>query len=133
MSFAWYADAGLTVPLTRGDFARGSSAAPVDRLVYFGSPASGKQLQNAGDPGVDPLLVTIVGGGDVPASDVYLALTAPGLNTATGGAALSIGATILSGPSNAVAVFARIDSDLTAQDTYDGASLQVEDYLETDV
>ncbi len=133
MSFAWYSDAGLTVPLTRGDFVRGSSAAPVDRIVYFGSTDTGKQLQNVNDPGADPLQVSIVGGDDVPAADVFLALTAPGLNTATGGAPLSIGTTILSGPSNAVAVFVRIDSDLTAQANYDDASLRVADWVESDV
>lgn len=131
-TFAWYADAGLTVPLSRGDLVRGSTAAPVDRIAYFGSPAAGRKLQRESGPGTDPLQVSIVGGGDVPADDVRLALTAPELNSAAGGAPLGIGTTMLSGPMNAVAIFVRIDSGLTAQNNYDGAVLRVAGWLETD-
>lgn len=134
-TFAWYADAGLTVPLTRGDFVRGSSVAPVNRVFYFGSPAAGKQLQNVNDPGIDPLQVSVTdssGGSGVEAADVKLASSFAGLDSATGGAALSIGTTILSGAANAVPVFVRVSSALTAEGNYDDVQLRVADWLESD-
>lgn len=133
-TFAWYADAGLTVPLTRGDFVRGTTPADVNRVVYFGSPEAGKQLQNVNDPGVDPLQVTVVdaGGGGVATADVRLASSFGGLASATPGAALNIGSTILSGPANAVPVFVRVSSSLAVVGNYDDVSLRVADWLESD-
>ncbi len=136
MSFNWFADAGLTVPLTRGDFVRGATPGNVNRVFYFGSPLAGRQLQNVADPGVDPLEVSIVdaaGGSGVAASEVRLASSFAGLATATGGAPLGIGTTILSGAANAVPVFVRLASALTAEGAYDDISLQVADWLESEV
>jgi len=134
-TFAWYSDAGLTAPLSRADFTRGSTAAPVDKLVYFGSTATAKKLQNSITPGTDPLQVTVAdaAGGGVAVADVKLALSSPGLDSATGGAALTIGTTILSGSANAVPVFIRLNSSLTTIGNYDDVSLSVEDWLESDV
>ncbi len=135
MSFNWYADAGLTVPLTRGDFVRGSSLGDVNRVVYLGSTDTGRQLQAESDPGVDALQVTVVdadGGSGVAASEVKLALSFAGLAGATGGAALSIGPTILSGAANAVPVFVRLGSALTAEGNYDDISLRLSGWVESD-
>lgn len=134
-TFAWYSDAGLTAPLTRADFTRGSTAAAVDKLVYFGSTATDKKLQNATTPGTGPVQVVMAdaAGGGVAVADVKLALSSPGLGSATGGAALNIGTTILSGASNAVPVFIRLNSSLTTIGNYDDVSLRVEDWLESDV
>lgn len=134
-TFGWYSDAGLTVPLTRADFERGTTAAAVDKLAYFGSPATGKKLQKVTTPGTDPLQVVVAdaAGGGVAVADVRLSLTSPGLGSATGGAALSIGTTILSGPANAVPVFIRLNSSLTVAGNYDDVSLSVPDWLESDV
>jgi len=136
MTFAWYSDAGLTAPLTRADFVRSSTATPVNRLVYFGSPATGKKLQKVSAPGVDQLQVSVADsavGSGVEAANVKLALTFAGLDSATGGAALNIGATILSGAANAVAVFVRITSALTTPANHDDVSIRVLDWLESDV
>lgn len=136
MSFNWYADAGLTVPLTRGDFVRGATPADVNRLFYFGSPATGKKLQAVSDPGVDALEVSIVdasGGSGVAAAEVKIASTFAGLAGATGGAPLGIGPTVLSGPSNAVPVFVRISSALSTVGNYDDITLRVADWVESDV
>lgn len=136
MTFAWYSDAGLTAPLVRADFVRGSTATPVNRIAYFGSTDTGKKLENVDDPGVDPVQVTVVDstvGPGVEAADVKLALSFAGLDSATGGAPLSIGTTILSGAANAVAVFIRITSAITTPSNNDDVSLQVLDWLESDV
>lgn len=134
-SFSWYTDAGLTVPMTRGDFVRGTTPSNVSRVVYFGSPLAGKQLQHVNDPGVDPLQVEVddaAPGAGLAAADVKLASSFAGLDGAVGGAALSIGATLLSGPGNAVPVFVRIGGALTTEGNYDDLSLRVADWLESD-
>ena len=136
MSFNWYADAGLTVPLTRGDFVRGATPADVNRLFYFGSPATGKKLQAVSDPGVDALEVSIVdasGGSGVAAAEVKIASTFAGLAGATGGAPLAIGPTVLSGAANAVPVFVRVSSSLSTVGNYDDITLRVADWVESDV
>lgn len=134
-TFAWYADAGLTVPLSRGDFVRGTTPANVNRVVYFGSPVAGKKLQKVSDPGIDALQVSVMdsaGGSGLAAADVKLASSFAGLDGAVGGAALGIGATLLSGPGNAVPVFVRVGGALTAEGNYDDVSLSVADWLESD-
>lgn len=135
-TFAWYSDAGLTAPLTRADFVRGTTSAPVDKIVYFGSPATGQKLQDATSPGVAALQVSVAdaaSGSGVDAANIKLALTAGGLATATGGAALSIGTTLLSGAANAVAVYVRLTSALTTAGNYDDVSLRVANWLESAV
>lgn len=134
ITFGWYANAGLTSPLTRSDFVRSGVAGPVDRVVYFGSPAAGRQLQNAADPGVDPLQVELADGDDgvgVDPAEVSLALSAAGLDAATPGVPLVIGTTLLSGPANAVAVHVRVDSAITAIGEFEDVSLRVAGVLET--
>lgn len=134
-TFAFFADAGLTAPMTRADFVRGSTAVAVDKIVYFGSPATGKKLQNVNDPGVDALEVSAVdaaSGSGVEVANIKLALTAGGLASATGGAPLSIGTTLLSGSANAVAVYVRLTSAITTAGNYDDTSLQVADWVEAD-
>ena len=134
-TFAWFSDAGLTAPLTRADFTRGSTAAPVDKVVYFGSPATGKKLQSSVTPGTTALQVAVsdAAGGGVAVGDVKLALSSVGLGSATGGAALNIGTTILSGAVNAVPVFARLTSSLTTIGNYDDVSLSVSSWVESNV
>lgn len=51
---------------------------------------------------------------DSPTSEIKLALTAGGLDTATGGAALNLGATLLSGVPNAVRFYVRVTNTITA-------------------
>lgn len=135
-TFAWYADAGLTAPLTRADFVRGSTPSDVNRVAYFGSPAAGRQLQAASDPGVDALQVAIVdasGGTDPAPEDVKLASSYVGLDSAVAGDPLAIGVTILSGAANAVAVYVRFSSDISDAGQYDDLSLRVSGWLETGV
>ncbi len=134
MAFNWWADAGMTVPLTRLDFARTTAAAAVDAVAYFGNPTAGTKLQRASDPGIDPLQVEVsdaASGSGVETANVKLASSAAGLASAVAGASLNIGTTINAG--TAVAVYVRVDSSITAVGNYDDVSLAVPDWLETAV
>lgn len=51
---------------------------------------------------------------DSPTSEIKLALTSGGLGSATGGAALTLGITLLSGVSNAVRFYVRVTNTITA-------------------
>ncbi len=135
-TWKWYSDAGLTAPLTRADFVRTSTATAVQKRLYFGSTETGKKLQNSSDPGVDQLQISITDattGDGVESSDIKLALSAGGLATATAGASLDIGATLYSGASGAVEIFAEIDSALIALGDYDGITIGPVDYVESAV
>jgi hypothetical protein len=50
---------------------------------------------------------------DSPTSEIKLALTQAGLDSATGGAALTLGTTLLSEPSNAVEFWVRVTNTIT--------------------
>jgi len=134
-SLAFYADAGLTAPLTRLEAAQATdgNAPAVDRVVYLGSTATGKKFQATSDPGVDPIIVSIADsltGAQIPASTVRLSLTAPGLNSATPGASLDVGDVVLSAPANSLAIYVRFDAAAIAAGTYDNLSLSVSETVE---
>jgi len=74
-------------------------------VFYVGTPESGNKLQDATNPGVDPIELSIVdasAGSGVEASHIKLALSEAGLSSATGGAALSLGTSIAGGTGLAV-------------------------------
>jgi len=134
-TFNIFADSGLTVPAVPLAFAQLAGGAPVDRLVWFGSPAAGKKLQASSDPGADALVLEIFdtdAGSGAPATALKLATSAAGLNTATAGASLALGSTILSGAANAVPVFARADAGSATPVTYTDLQVRVMGALETD-
>ncbi len=134
MSFGFFADAGLTIPFT-GSLRHFSTQG--DRLVYFGSPASGQQLQDSTNPGVTNVQVTITdsdGGTGLAASSIKLASTSGGLTSATGGAALSLGHTVLSGAGNAKPVHMRFDTSAgTVGTDYTDLGLAVNNVIESAV
>lgn len=134
-SLAFYADAGLTTPLTRLDAAQATdgNAPAVDRTVYLGSTAADTKFQATSDPGVDPIVVSIADsqtGLQIPATTVRLALTANGLNSATPGAALAVAAEILSEAANSVAVYVRFDAAAISAGNYDNLSLVTSETVE---
>lgn len=132
-TFGFFADAGLTTPVTS---LRHYSTALGDRLVYFGSPATGKTLQDAEAPGVDPVMVSVVDaatGAGLPASAIKLAATSGGLAGATPGAALSLGVLVASGAANAKTVHVRFDTSAgTVPNDYTDLSLAVQSVIEAD-
>jgi len=110
MSFGFFADAGLTIPFA-GSLRHFSTQG--DRLIYFGSPSSGQQLQDSTAPGSANVQVSITdsaGGSGLAAASIKLAGTSGGLTSATGGAALSLGHTVLSGAGNAKPIHMRFDT-----------------------
>lgn len=133
MSFGFYSDAGLTVPITT----LRHYSTQADRLIYFGNPTSGRQLQDAASPGVDNVLVSVVdsaGGSGLAASSVKLSATSGGLTGATGGAALSLGHTVLSGAVNAKPIHLRFDTSAgTLGSDYTDLSLSIPDVIESAV
>lgn len=137
MSTTWqfFADAGLTTPLTQGGATQIANGPAVDSIIYFGSNATAKKLESAAAPGVDPVQVAVVdsdAGGGLAETAITLALSAAGLDTATPGAALVMGTTLLSGTGGAVAVFVRTNSGVSAPGTYSDLALRVPDIVESD-
>lgn len=127
-TFAIYSDASLTTELVtlEQSFASDGSDGAIDRLVYIGSTATGKKILAASDPDVDSIPISIVdsnGGDGQLAADIKLALTQGGLAAATGGAAITGPAQILSGAAQALAVWLRIDPSNLAEGTYTDLSI----------
>ena len=124
-----YDDAGLTTPATVPlAFAQDTLGAisPHQRRFYLGQPTSGYRFRADSDPGVDAIALSIVDAvpaSGQPASAIKLATTQAGLSTATGGAALSLGATLLSGSANAVAIWVQFDDSTAAVATDTNISL----------
>jgi hypothetical protein len=60
-TFAFYADAALTTPLTTltTQHLTDASTDPIDAQVWIGSTAASKQLRAASNPGVDQITLTI--------------------------------------------------------------------------
>lgn len=107
-TFALFTDANLTVPFTGSLTAQQNvdgTTGRQDFTLYLGSNTAGKLLKAESNPGVDQITLSVVDsatGTGHPASDVKLALTQGGLDTATGGASLNLGTTITAGVANAV-------------------------------
>jgi hypothetical protein len=129
MSTTWqfYADAGLTVPVANQPVAQSSLGGAVDLLIYFGSTATGTTMQTSVNPGTDPIQITPTdsdgGGVQLAATAFKLALSAVGLDSATAGAALSVGTTLNSGTAGAVPVYVRVDTGTSTLGTYTDLSL----------
>lgn len=112
-SFKLFTDSGLTSELS-GNLVFEESVdhtqLPADQVLYLGSNAASKKIEAASDPGTDQIAVSItdsaVGSGH-EATEIKLALTEAGLDSATGGASLNLGVTINSGVANAVAIWIR--------------------------
>lgn len=125
-----YLDAGLTNQFDDATDTLGASAINTgsgDGVFWVGIPATDTKLQAASDPGIDQIVVSIVDDDaltGVDATDIKLALSSAGLDSATGGTALNLGATILGGSANAVRVNYRW-SNGTGAGVYTGISLSI--------
>ncbi|MCB6184301.1 hypothetical protein LIN78_12170 [Leeia sp. TBRC 13508] len=133
LSFAFYMDAGLTVPFTMLSAAQdmNETLPAVDQRVFFGSPASGKTLYAQTAPDIDPIILSIeaVEAGE-SVSSIRLANTAAGLATAVAGASIELGNKVLSGPTNAVSFWVRITSQQTVAGQYTNLQLSTNDLVE---
>lgn len=134
VSLAFWADAGLTVPLSRLDViqAADDSLPAVDRTIYLGSTAAGKQFNAASDPGVDAIVLSVssVAAG-IAATSVRLALIAGGLASATPGAPLGLGTQLLSGAAHSLPIHVRVDLPATAVGRYENLQFALNELIET--
>lgn len=138
ISFQFYADPGLTQPLTSLAVTRPTSGGepPADRVIYLGSTNSeGAYIQSSGDPGVAPitLWVSEIAPGSVLPTHVSLALSAAGLDSATPGAELALPAIINSGVSNAIPVHVRVETPALTAGDYTEVRLVTDDVFEAGV
>ena len=136
ITFQFYSDAALTtlasVPLTFSQTE--PTPTPEDKVVYFGSVASGKTIEATSDPGVDQIAISIVDsapGSGSPATDIKLSLTLGGLASATAGAPLNLGTQVLSGTSNAKSIYIRVLDSTGTVGTNTDLSLQTNNVTES--
>lgn len=139
-TFKFYHDSALTSEVTSGNPMLATHVVgatdSTDDLIYLGSATADKQLQTVTNPGSDPIVVSVEdsnAGTGAPATEVKLALSSGGLATATAGASLSLSATLTSGVGNAVPIYVRRTSTLSAAGNYTDVSLAVADVTESGV
>lgn len=130
----FFSDAGLTTPLAGLSFMRAAdgSFAADDRIIYLGSGTAGKTFAAA--DGTSNVLVSLVDsatGSGVPASAVSLATSAGGLDSATPGAAIDLGASVLGGSANAKEIHLRVLTGALAAAVYTDVSLTTNSLLES--
>lgn len=127
MSIGFFLDAGLAQPAARLSATAASDGAGFSEHVFYlgGTDATRKHVA-ASAPGSDPIQVSIAdseGGTSLLPTALRLATTQGGLATATPGAPLSVGASILGGSAHAVAVWVRVDAPAIDAAIYDNLSL----------
>jgi hypothetical protein len=136
VTFQFYSDAALTLPITSQGFVQAADASipPDQRNVFFGSTTASRTLKEATNPGVNNINLTPtdsgIGTGE-PATAVKLSLTQAGLATATAGAALSLGTQVLSGSANAKSVWIQVTDATAVVGTYTDLSLQTSSVVES--
>lgn len=131
-----YADATLSSVIYSPNILQKSdgSAGPVDFIVYLGSVLPGKKIEAQSSPGVDQIVLGVLdsnSGSGQASTSVKLSLTASGLSSATAGASLNLGATILSGTDNALQVHVRVEASNLSTGTYTDLSLETNDLVES--
>lgn len=132
-----YKDAGLTLQFDSATdrlSAQAVSAGSGDGVIYIGTPNAANKIQDSTDPGINNIEVSVLdldaGVEFVDAADIKLALSQAGLGAAVGGDPLSLGATILGGAGNAVAVWYRWTNG-TGQGTYTDIELVISERIES--
>ena len=116
LTFKLYTDSALTSEFSgtlQTTHNTTGSTGRVDSVLYLGSVAASKTLEADSDPGVDQITLTVAD--TTPASghevaEVKLALSQAGLDGATGGAALNLGLSVLSGVPGALPVWIGIEA-----------------------
>lgn len=122
ITFAFYHDAGLTTPVNSGNPVIG----PGDVQLWWGSNTADVRARALSDPGVDPIEISIAdsnAGSGQPTTAVKLATSQAGLASATAGAALEIGAQVLSGVAGAFTFWARLTDATGVTGSYSDLSL----------
>jgi hypothetical protein len=130
ITFKFFSDAALTTPSTGITANQAFDGGSQDYTVYVGSAevAGSRILQNNTNPGTNQIVCSIANDLSTPAApatDVKLALTQGGLDSAVAGDPINLGATIQSGSANAIAVWVRIDDSQGVVEFYDNLSLSL--------
>lgn len=134
-SLKFFSDSGLTTEITSvtiNQLADGSTG-NVDKLVYLGSNEDSSTFEATSDPGVDDIEISIEDaspGSGVNASNIKLASTLGGLDTATAGDPLVIGSSLDGGVANAEPVYIRSDTPALASSSTE-ITLETNDITET--
>lgn len=119
MALGFFYDAALTSAVTANlevPQESDGSTGDVDFQLWLGDPDSSFQYQADSDPGTDQITISFVDsdpGNGHETTELKVATTQAGLDTATAGASLNIGLTLLSGASNAQELWFRVN-DATA-------------------
>lgn len=135
VSLKFYEDSSLTTEITSvtiNQLADGSTG-DVNKLVYLGSTVDTSTFEATSDPGVDQIEITIEDsspGGGVQASNIKLALSSGGLDTATAGDTLDVGTSIDGGVANAVPIYIRSDTPAISNSSTE-ITLETNDITET--
>ena len=125
-----YLDPGLSNQFDDATDTLGAGALPGgtgDGVFYVGTPNAANQVQAASEPGVDPIVVSIVDatpGADVEVADIKLAASQVDLGSAVPGASLSLGPTIAGGQVTAKPVWYRWTNN-EAGGVYTDISLEI--------
>lgn len=126
LTFKLHTDAALTSALAGNLVATQNadgSTPPVEFQLWLGSLGSAgldtadRKLQADSDPGIDTIVISVLDaspGAGHEDTEIKLALTQAGLNTATPGAPLSVAANLVSGIVNAFEFWVAVD-DATGQ------------------
>lgn len=130
MSFGFFADAGLTVPLTSLQVTISTAGGSSEGIVFFGSPAAEASLTRDGGGAIEIEIADADPGDGLAATAVRLALSAFDLDSATPGDPLDIGETVQGGAAHARAVFWRVTVAAGAASTFTDLGLSVPDVLE---
>lgn len=134
-SLKYYSDSGLTTEVTTetiNQLADGTTG-NIDKLVYLGSTDAGATFQANSDPGVDQIEASIVDANvssGVEASNIKLAATLLGLDSAVAGDPLNLGVTISGGVAGAVEVYIRSDTPVLASSNSD-ITIETNEIVET--
>ena len=119
MALGFHTDAALTTPVSGNLQAPQKTDGSTDPVVFelwLGDPDTGYDYEADSDPGTDQITVSIsdsAPGTGHATTEVKLATTVAGLASATAGASLNIGVTLVSGSANAQKICIEVD-DATA-------------------
>lgn len=134
-SLKFFSDSGLTTEITSvtiNQLADGTTG-NVDKLVYLGSNEAASTFEATSDPGVDDIEISIEDsdpGNGIEDSNIKLALSLGGLDSATAGDPLSLGTSLDGGVANATPVYIRSDTPVLASSSTE-ITLETNDITET--
>ena len=135
-TFGFYADAGLTVPLTRLAVTQNAAGgAAVNSSVYFGSTAPAKLLQAASQPGLDVVTIRAIDADEshgISTSAIQLGLTSAWLDSGYASSAIDLPAIVHSGVANAIRIYVRVTTPALPPSVYSDISLSTIDVVEVD-